>query len=161
MDILTLARELREAADLVVADKDGRSLLLVEVKSGTTFEEESLSRLREDHRKFDFPFAMLINPAQIWVFGPDWSGEPVAKFATPETLRPCDPYFDDHKSLSRDYLVHVAWSWLFDFVSVHRPDRPPQPCCLQKVGLADRLVGGEVMTEDMLFKPLVGLERSI
>jgi len=152
MDILTLTRELKEAADLVVADKEGRSLLLVEVRTSSAFEAEHLAHLRGDQRKFDFPFAMFVTPDQIRLFGPDQADGPVAQFATAETFRPRNPHFNEHKRLSKFDLVNFVWNWLFDFASSHSLHRPDQLCCLEKVGLADRLVGGEVLTVDMLFK---------
>ena len=46
MDILVLARELKEAADLVVTDQVGRSVLLVQVKAAVGDELDELTRLQ-------------------------------------------------------------------------------------------------------------------
>ena len=163
MDILLLARELKEAADLVVTDEAGRSVLLVEVHSSAEGELGDLARLHEHQRRFHFPFAMLANPERILLLG---SGdladpaEPVTSLSTPETLRNYRSIYADPCLRSKDDILPPLGRWLVASTSDFLTDRHEGYCCLKKVGLVEQIVWGHVLTREMLFREVGEVEPS-
>ena len=160
MDILTLASELRDVADLVVTDEAGRSLLLVEIEAGTDRESGRLARLRADQRRFGFPFAMLAAPDSIRLFGQGESDEPAAHFSTPETLRSFGNIHQEPRYRAKDEILWPLGRWLqastFDYLT----DRHPGYCCLQRVGLVEKINWGHVLAKEMLSQPAGATEPS-
>ena len=152
MDILTLARELREAADLVVTDNEGRPLILVEIEPSMGHELSSLARLREHQRRFDFPFAMLADPERIWLLGPGESAEPIANFSTLETLKSYRSIHRNPSFLSKKDISFPLGRWLMASTEEFLTDRHENYCCFKKIGLAERMIWGHVLTEEMLFQ---------
>jgi len=123
----------------------------VEIEPSTGHEIASLARLREHQKRFDFPFAMLADPERIWLLGPGESDEPIADFSTLETLKCYRSIHRDPFLLSKDDIYFPLGRWLTASIGEFLTDQHENYCCFKKVGLADRMVWGRVLTEEMLF----------
>ena len=155
MDILLLARELKEVADLVITDEAGHSVLLVKVQPEVGDEFQELVQLREHQRRFDFPFAMLANPERILLLGssdlPDLA-EPRVDLTTLETIRAYRSPYGDQSLRSKNDLLLPLGRWLHASTCEFLTDQHEGYCCFKKAGLAERIVWGHVLTREMLFR---------
>ena len=141
MDVLQLARELRAAADLIVTDLDGHSLLIVEVKARLSSREHAAQTLAERIARFGFLYGMLVDPGVIQIYQRDHT-DPIASLTTSEAFRPYDPNFEANtKWTFHDYLQGMTESWLADFTSAWRHLEPPHYAVMAEIGLATRLAG--------------------
>ena len=125
-------------------DRDGHSLLFVEIKARTGRRDQAIPPLLDRIHRFGFPFGMFIDPEVILIYQ-DGDPEPVACLSTPEALRSYDP---DHANNRRwtfhDYLQGLIESWLVDYATSWRHREPPHHSKMVELGLDDRLVGAKV-----------------
>ena len=160
MDILTLARELKATADLVVTDREGRSLMLVEVQPWADRDAAGLAQLREHQYRFEFPFALLADPDQIQILGPDGTAGPVARMPTLATLTSYRSIHADSRLIAKDDIERPLSRWLYESTSGDLTERHPGFCCLKKAGLAVRMIWGHLLTREMYFEPIGTVEHS-
>lgn len=141
MDVLQMARELRAAADLIVTDPDGHSLLFVEIKARSSSRDQAGRTLAERIHRFGFLYGMLVDPEIIQIFQRDRI-DSVASLSTGEAFRSYDPDFDANtKWTFHDYLQGMTESWLADFTSAWRHREPPHFAVMADIGLGVRLTG--------------------
>ncbi len=152
MDILQLARQINDVADLIVTDRAGQSLLFVQVKVQTQSRDQGIQIVREHIGRFGFPFGMLVDPEFITIEDRDRPDHSV-QLPTFEVICSYDANFaTTRKWIFPDYLQGMTESWLADFASSWRHHRPPHSEIMNKFGLLDRLrgcridVGGGIMT---------------
>ena len=143
MDSFTLDHQVRPAADLIVFDKNNQILLIVEVKAHAGFQDQGITQVRKYQRQFQFPFAMFVDPKEIWVFGSGEASESVGPFSTPATLLPYDRNFEQNR-ISHDYLQGLVEGWLADYTFSWRYSDPPQQSAFATLGLVERLKSGQV-----------------
>ena len=144
MDVLQLARELQASADLIVTDREGHSLLFVEVKVETRGRDPAIRLLQDRINRFGFPFGMLVDLESILIFQRD-QADLLIQLSTLEMIQAYDPQFEaDRRWISQVYLEAMAESWLADFGSFWCHPQPPFHASLLKIGLADRLIGSLV-----------------
>ena len=163
MDILILARELKETADLVVTDEAGRSVLLVEVQAEVGDEFSQLVQLRGHQQRFNFPYAMLANPDRLILLGSSDLAdprEPLAEMPTWATLQAYRSAYAPALFTSKDDLLSPLGRWLNASTEEFLTDQHEGYCCFKKVGLAERIVWGHVLTREMLFREAGEVEPS-
>ena len=160
---MTTSRTFR--ADVIADDKDGKPVLLVEVKSRPVDDprpadlpgyfpwpgrDEVVGKLSEDlHATPEgVKFAMLVDPKIIQVYqrGSGRSINPVLQLSAPEVLRPYDPEFTG-KPIYHDYLETLAEGWLRDLAYHWKSNTPPAADDLERIGLLGLLKDGSTRRE--------------
>lgn len=135
--------------DLVAYDRDGRALVLVEVKSVPIVEPDGLA----DHlrgRYGETKYVVLVDPVRIRLYRSMRSSalEPAAALDTADVLRAYDADFGQRRQFEQ-YLTGVAEAWLNDLATHWKLATPPGFAALQSTGLLEDLDGGT--TERQVF----------
>lgn len=159
-------------ADLVARDRDGKVVLLVEVKAPkseyiTEHPDSSLVKWARDHPEpEDFPYLMVANVNTISIFkresaspSSDIYSRPAADFSfkSDDFLTAYDPLYRQKADVGRIleyYLEGLIVAWLRDLTYHWKFEEPPGTKELARIGLASRLEGGWVEEEDPDDDPL-------
>jgi hypothetical protein len=138
-------------ADLVVRDRDKRTVLIVEVKNRAV--SPSALRLPTALRSASekVPFAMLVDPEKLQVFQGGFGdlSKPVCTLDTKDILQHYDTEFAS-KRIFTPYLTTLVDAWLRDLAYHWSNPVPPAASELESIGLLQRLSGGTTEAEAMV-----------
>lgn len=134
-------------ADIVVQNRDGKAILLVEVK-GAEFKakeakQKSISQLKSylQTANTNIPFAMLVDFEDIEIFqGDDAILKPVISLKTTDILSYYEPKFSS-KRIFGSYLETLVEAWLRDLAYHWKSTTPPGAEQLAAIGLLELLEG--------------------
>ena len=135
-------------ADLVVRDRQNRSVLLVEVKSRAV----SLSALHLPDSLLSasekVPFAMWVDPEELRIFRGGFGdlSNPVCTLRTRDILQHYDREFASKRIFS-PYLTTLVDAWLRDLAYHWKSPMPPASAELEALGLLQQLSGGSTEAE--------------
>ena len=145
-------------ADIIAEDREGRPILLVEVKSAPA-DEDAVRQLFTylSAAPDTVAFGMLVDPEMIRVYR---RGEisPVSEFDTIETLRHYSPGYgaelirDKHPRLLEIHVSTLAEGWLRDLAYHWKVGEVPRRAELDRIGLLPALKNSSVRVE----VPLIG-----
>lgn len=141
--------------DLVAKDKDGRVVLIGEVKAGR-MRHEAEEQLKHYLQGFNekIPFGMTVNSEKIRIF--KWTKnaepEPTCVLQTGDVLRFYEPDFE-RKQILETYLTTLTEAWLRDLAYHWKSTNPPASVELEAIGLLAQLADGT--TEDEVALDLV------
>lgn len=137
-----------KGADIVVQDRDGKAVLLVEVK-GAEFKakeakQKSISQLKSylQTANTNIPFAMLVDFEDIEIFQGDDANlsKPVISLKTADILSHYEPKFSS-KRIFWSYLETLVEAWLRDLAYRWKSTTPPGAELLAAIGLLQLLEG--------------------
>lgn len=163
--------------NIVAFDREGKVILLVEVKPRPPFPKQAsgwflervVSYLKDT--KFDIPFAMLVTLDSLEIFDLNprlnlnysnfnsqemsflsLSGSkginPAASFATEAILSYYEPDFKE-KQIFYDYLVGLVEAWLHDLAYDRKEKLPPACEQIERIGLLNRLKDGTIRSGEV------------
>ena len=138
-------------ADLVVRGRDGRAVLVVEVKGSARFPEVYKRALGLVVDAFRAPYAMLAMPDKVLLFriGPGGGLSDTSKpIATLETRRLVERYFPEasEKGPTGGILESVVDDWLRDLAKEPEGDIPGKDE-IAAAGLLEQISGAETVRE--------------
>lgn len=143
-----------KGADIVVQDRDGQAVLLVEVK-GTKLKNQkskeiSVSQLKSylQNGNNHIPFVMLVDLEDIDIFQGDDSNlsKPVSSLKTATVLNHYDSEFSS-KRIFVPYLETLVEAWLRDLAYHWKSNTPPASEQLAAIGLLQSLEGGTTQAD--------------
>jgi hypothetical protein len=140
-------------ADIIAEDREGRPVLLVEVKSKPITDEVAgwfLDDLAEAPETI--AFGMLVDPATIQLYR---RGEPspIRQFNAIEILRHYSPGYageetrSGHRLVLENHIRTLVGAWLRDQAYRWKPGQPPMMKDLEEAGLKDGTTTDEVAIE--------------
>ena len=150
--------------DLVVFDKRGQPVLMVEVKAmagARNIARPWLMLLAAEFCSTGFPirYWMLVDLDEILIFNGEVSqpSSPIFSMKTADVLGVYDSDFEV-KRIFDDYLLALVETWLRDFTFDWRSANPPGMKQLAEIGLTERLKGGTTHREVSFVdhEPLLG-----
>jgi hypothetical protein len=136
------------SADLIALDKDGRVVLLADVR-GSRVVKLTLAQFTSYLKatKTVVPFAILVDPERIEIVqwdGANWS-DSICSLNTTDVVKPYIRDFDsyirdfENKRITGDYLGGLLQSWLDDLAFHWKLKTPPASEELATIGLLQRL----------------------
>jgi hypothetical protein len=151
-------------ADLIARDREGRPVLVVEVKTRPVGQDDIMELLGRLHTHTTgsasgiIPYGMLVDPESIVVLPHDSPipDKAFGPYPTSEVLRHYDPDFtgpEDRRGSQRVfgiYLQGLVEGGLEDLVLPWKEGEPPLKNELAKAGLLQRLEGGSVAKEELI-----------
>ncbi len=145
-----------ELPNFVAMDKDGRAILVAEVKGYPHNFKDAKRRKYALLRLIDvlkyatknlIPFAMLVDKINIEFFR--WDGqilsEPILILDTPDVLSHYEPKFNE-KSVYDMYLTGLTEGWLRDLASHWNSETPPYNKEMEEIGFLKLIEGGTTKT---------------
>ncbi len=139
--------------DLAAFDAEERPVLLVEVKALTGANPLALDWMKAIAADFwstglPIPYWMMVDLDRILIFSSQEGRELALQYesATGDILSVYDPTFRQ-KRIFDDYLLTLINAWLHDLARQWKTDRPPGMDELVKIGLVEKLRGGETHRE--------------
>jgi hypothetical protein len=138
-----------QSVDLVAVDRDGRSILLGQVKTHPVAEQDAAQQLISNLQALEepVPYALLVDPDQIRFYR--WDGEalsaPVCTLPTSDVLRHYDPELSQRRVFD-EYLTTLVEAWLRDLAYHWKSTRPPAADGLDRAGFLRRLEGGGTLS---------------
>jgi hypothetical protein len=135
--------------DLVAVDREGKSVVLVEVKTTPAPERAAADELIAYLKALPqaVPFAMLVDRDHIRLFR--WDGtslSPASTLRTADVLRRYDPDFGKGR-IFESYLATLVEGWLRDLAYHWKSERAPAAEELDAIGLLPKLEGGGTRSE--------------
>lgn len=141
----------KHRADIIVADKDGQIVLLVEVKANKLQLQSAISQLKSYLRNLqtDIRFAMLANLEEIQIFKVKGDNKIELKISlkTVDILSHYDPEFGE-KRIFELYLITLLDAWLRDLAYHWKSEIPPASKELAEIGLLDKIEGGDTYSQN-------------
>ena len=137
-------------ADVMAFGRDGRAILLVEIKTGhARIESAKVQIIRYLQAAHDvIPFAMLVTSRQIHIF--KWDGqhlsEPAFQLDTSSVLSVYDAEYSEKDGFEY-YMAALVEAWLRDAAYHWKSDNPPGFAMLEEIGIVRELQGGSTRTE--------------
>ncbi len=136
-------------ADILASDPQGKSVLLVEVKSrplDAEFVRQYFQRMSEADPFI--PFLMVLDPQKIYLrkYLSNGLGGDALTLSTPEILRHYEPEFGSVR-IFESYLIALVEAWLRDLAFRWRGEDPPGLAELTQFGLMHFLAGGTARQE--------------
>ncbi|NEQ24077.1 MAG: type I restriction enzyme HsdR N-terminal domain-containing protein [Microcoleus sp. SIO2G3] len=150
-----LTREHLGLADIVAQGRDGRMVLIVEVKAtelkSREAKQETVSQLKSylQVANINIPFAMLVDLEDIEIFQGDNSSlspKLIASLKTMDVLCHYDTEFGT-KRIFELYLTALVEAWLRDLAYHWKSEKPPASEQLAAIGLLQQLEGGTTQLE--------------
>lgn len=142
--------------DAIAQDKDGKIILLIEVKPKPPVPEMKRewflgrvkSYLAESYQPI--PYAMLVDLEEIAIHQLDCEdfSEPVLVLNTPEILSDYEPQFGE-REIYYHYLVRLIEAWLRDLAYHWKLELPPASEKIAEIGLLERLEGGKTSSGEI------------
>jgi hypothetical protein len=142
-------------ADVIALDRDGREVLLVEVRVPRvtkTDRDRFLGTLASAPETI--AYGMVVDPLKTQVFRRDADG-PIAEFKTEAVIR---HYYGDSfqeraaqgsARVSQVILTHIIEVWLWDLALPWKGGIPPEKPEMDEIGLLALLEGGSTVNQDM------------
>ena len=148
-------RALVYPADIIARNRQGQTVLLVEVKATKLKKSSATKQSAIEYLKSylqigntKIPFAMLADLENIEIF--QWDGanlsEPVSVLNTAAILNHYDPEFSS-KRIFWYYLETLIEAWLRDLAYHWKSENPPASEELAAIGLLQVLEGGNTYSE--------------
>jgi hypothetical protein len=145
--------------DLIAEDREGRPVLLVEVKAQVAPEADFTqlaAYLNSGHPAV--PFGMLVDPERIRVLSNDGDGGTSLLFEIPtdEVFPNYDADFKkeplpyESRRMFGYYLSGLVRAWLSDLAHRWKPTEPPWSKAIADAGLLGRLEGGTIIEEALV-----------
>ena len=140
-------------ADIIAEDREGRPILLVEVKSKPITEEVSswfLGDLAESPETI--AFGMLVDPGTIRLYRRGVPA-PIRQFDAIQTLRHYSPSYAGeatqagHKRVLEIHIRTLVGAWLRDLAYRWKSGQPPMMDEVEEVGLLDLIQDGTTTDE--------------
>jgi hypothetical protein len=135
-------------ADIIVEDKDGQTVLIVELKGMNASGDLGVLQVLEYLKGSDALFGMFADFDEMAIFGKDYENpdSPILQLKTADVLSFYEPGFRD-KRISEEYFATLIEAWLRDYAFHWRSEQPPAFEEMQAIGLAARLAGGTTRSE--------------
>jgi hypothetical protein len=142
-------------ADIVAQGRDGRMVLIVEVKATELKSREAKQKIISQLKSYlqaantNIPFAMLVDLEDIEIFQGDdasLSAKPIASLKTMDVLRHYEAEFGT-KRIFELYLTALVEAWLRDLAYHWKSEKPPASEQLAAIGLLQQLAGGTTQLE--------------
>ena len=142
-------------ADILAQGRDGRMVLIVEVKATELKSREAKQKVISQLKSYlqaantNIPFAMLVDLEDIEIFeGEDasLSAKPIASLKTMDVLRHYEAEFGT-KRIFELYLTALVEAWLRDLAYHWKSEKPPASEQLAAIGLLQQLAGGTTQLE--------------
>jgi len=142
-------------ADIIAQGRDGRMVLIVEVKATELKSREAKQKVISQLKSYlqaantNIPFAMLVDLEDIEIFqGNDatLSAKPIASFKTMDVLCHYDAEFGS-KRIFQLYLITLVEAWLRDLAYHWKSEKPPASEQLAVIGLLQELEDGTTQQE--------------
>lgn len=142
-------------ADILAQGRDGRMVLIVEVKATELESREAKQKVISQLKSYlqaantNIPFAMLVDLEDIEIFQGDnasLSTKPIASLKTADVLRHYDAEFSN-KRIFELYLTTLVEAWLRDLAYCWKSKNPPASEQLAGIGLLQQLEGGTTRQE--------------
>ena len=144
-------------ADIIAQNREGKPVLLVEIKANILKGKETKNRAISQLKLYlqaaniNIPFAMLVDLEDIQIF--QWHeanlSEPIVSVKTADVLNCYDPEFSG-KRIFGQYLETLVEAWLLDLAYHWKSEKPPASEHLAAIGLLQRLEGGTTQAEAAL-----------
>ena len=150
-----LTRPRLRFADIVAQGRDGRMVLIVEVKATELKSREAKQKVISQLKSYlqaantNIPFAMLVDLEDIEIFQGDdasLSAKPIASLKTMDVLRHYEAEFGT-KRIFELYLTALVEAWLRDLAYHWKSEKPPASEQLAAIGLLQQLEGGTTQLE--------------
>ncbi len=135
--------------DIIAQDKNGKTILLVEVKArrleGRQHRDWFIEKVKSYRQaaNTDIPFAMLVDFEDMQIFrcdAPNWS-EPVSYIKTAAVLSHYEPRYGKIR-IFHHYLEGLVEAWLSDLAYHWKSQTPPASEQLAEIGLLQQLEDG-------------------
>jgi len=135
-------------ADIIAEDRDGRAVLIVELKGMNASGEIGTLQTLEYLKESDANFGMFADLDEMVIFRKDYENPdcPILQLNTADVLSFYDPGFGA-KRISEEYFATLIEAWLRDYAFHWRSERPPAHEEMEAIGLAERLTGGMTRRE--------------
>jgi len=142
-------------ADILAQGRDGRMVLIVEVKATELESREAKQKVISQLKSYlqaantNIPFAMLVDLEDIEIFQGDdasLSAKPIASLKTMDVLRHYEAEFGT-KRIFELYLTALVEAWLRDLAYHWKSEKPPASEQLAAIGLLQQLAGGTTQLE--------------
>lgn len=146
-------------ADLTVEDREGRPIMLVDVKT-REITRDDVANLTDRLKAGSpvFPFGMIVDPERIVLVTADGANPDPLRDPIPamDVLRHYSPNFHGaatpygNRKFFRYYLTGLVRVWLEDLSTQWGQDEPPKPKALEESGLLQQLQGAFISEEYLI-----------
>lgn len=139
--------ETGQLVDVLAVGRDGRPVLVVEVKVRPHNTDDTKAQLWQAARSNSAPFALLATEKKLTLFRVNEKTlDLICEFDTLHVLSHYDPSLDLQRPFP-DYVESLLQAWLRDLAYNWKSAEPPALTELRGAGLAQLLEGGDASSE--------------